>query len=144
MFKDGKIIYTAFEPPWHKKISRKFKDVYWSYIGKYIWRYKNPEAWKFWNEHPARKVDYLPTINLDDIKIQPLKSKPGELYFMDYTFKPKDDNEGLPKMQFYKNYIMGGPEDPSPDIETIAGGPDLTESDTLEYFRNELKENKNE
>lgn len=48
---------------------------------------------------------------------------------------------GKPSMQFYKNYMMPSKAGESPDIETIAGeGPDLSNTDTLKYFYDKLKQ----
>lgn len=48
---------------------------------------------------------------------------------------------GQPTMQFYKNYLIPSKDGESPDIETIGGdGPDLSETDTLRYFYDKLRQ----
>jgi hypothetical protein len=49
--------------------------------------------------------------------------------------------DGTPDLPFYKNYMFPAKQGESVDIDTIGGqGPQLTETQTLEYFYNKLKE----
>lgn len=49
--------------------------------------------------------------------------------------------DGQPTQPFYKNYMFPAKQGETVDIDTIGGtGPQLTETETLEYFYNKLKE----